>query len=317
MRAAQKGDLKISDGPNYIKETTKFIETFDQWIKCGQKLYEFGYELTYELVRTEIQQVAGIDLNTPMPSFYLTFDMDPPYILPDGLILDGILVLISESKSASSTKKIDLIFMSRPGKYEIAKPTISVSITALNDRSNIKSIFNNTINSFDQKFDKEQNTDIQDSNLEVDEAIRDISERTQHRRTILSELYQLIVGSILFLSTYHEKGKEGWSPNTPAIFVSKLSGRKQESAKATKWLADRGWSRSTFFNISPPLAGRTEVRPGDQVATYWRSGHWRRVAVGPNRCERRLTWIRPMLINANKGPIESKTLIISVNRGLV
>lgn len=104
MRAAQKGDLKISDGPNYIKETTKFIETFDQWIKCGQKIYEFGYELTHELVRTEIQQVAGIDLNTPMPSFYLTFDMDPPYILPDGLILDGILVLISESKSASSTK---------------------------------------------------------------------------------------------------------------------------------------------------------------------------------------------------------------------
>lgn len=31
--------------------------------------------------------------------------------------------------------------------------------------------------------------------------------------------------------------------------------------------------------------------------THWRKGHWRNQAVGQGRTERKLTWIRPSLVN--------------------
>ena len=95
-QVARRGELKPSDGPRFIKETASLVEALATWSENGRKIYEFGAELTHELLKTEIQNVTTGDFKPPMSCFYLTFDMDAPYALPGGQLLDGVMVSFVE-----------------------------------------------------------------------------------------------------------------------------------------------------------------------------------------------------------------------------
>lgn len=71
------------------------------------------------------------------------------------------------------------------------------------------------------------------------------------------------------------------------------------------------------FLEAPPESDDTTGSQGTPRKPHWRRGHWRRQAVGPGRAERRLQWIRPMLIRADrfKGDLKDTSVTYRAKRG--
>jgi hypothetical protein len=54
-----------------------------------------------------------------------------------------------------------------------------------------------------------------------------------------------------------------------------------------------------LFDVEPRAADATPEGSGPPTRPHWRRGHWRRVAAGVGRAERRLAFIRPVLVNSH------------------
>ncbi len=52
----------------------------------------------------------------------------------------------------------------------------------------------------------------------------------------------------------------------------------------------------------PPSQGHSEQLGSPKKTPHWRKGHWRRVAIGSGRKDRKIVFIRPVLVNAHLLP---------------
>lgn len=51
---------------------------------------------------------------------------------------------------------------------------------------------------------------------------------------------------------------------------------------------------------------------GSELVPHWRRGHWRRQAYGAGMLERRLLWIRPVLMRLDRGDaIQGNVYVVS------
>lgn len=57
-----------------------------------------------------------------------------------------------------------------------------------------------------------------------------------------------------------------------------------------------------LFNREPPPADPNPDADGTPKTPHWRKGHWRRVAVGAGRTERKLVYIEPVVVNGHLLP---------------
>ena len=82
--------------------------------------------------------------------------------------------------------------------------------------------------------------------------------------------------------------------------VKHIKQKKKEAPKrdyATPWIIGKRYR-----------AGGRSGSTGHSVRAHWRSGHWRRQAVGQQRSLRKLIYIQPILVNAGSGPSEPVVL---------
>lgn len=313
-------EVDVTFTPVYVEEAEHLFTDILCWAHSGKKIYEFGEELSTELQHTDIHEVTADDLRLPAISFYLAFNQEQPYILPDGQELDGLLVtgllhetadLMREQHGGDQYGRLTMVLMGKARKYDPNKVSISMSCTFHTAEDTLVDAFTKTIKHYDQMYREQADVIGLTSGPAVNAALGQMHDRFRIRSKVFNDLYNLIAGALLYLTLYHDKGSEHWAPGAPEKFVRKTKGQKDEALAAYRNLAERGWSRSTYFNVSSPSISTGEG-DGSSRATHWRRGHWRRQAVGPNRAERKLTWIRPILVNAHQGTLQDKTQIVNV-----
>ena len=115
-----------------------------------------------------------------------------------------------------------------------------------------------------------------------------------------------------FLSAYPDDIKEDWG-DAPAELIKgaypeKTSRRlRAEASKALQEIEEQGYVK---INICGPTIAKAiereptvegEDQPGSTVRPHWRRGHWRRQRCGEGLIRIDLTWIKPVIVNADQG----------------
>jgi len=136
----------------------------------------------------------------------------------------------------------------------------------------------------------------------IDDREREILEGADAMREVMG----LITNCLFYLTAYPDEASNEWPQGTPAKLARQVDRTKnrQKRNKAANELAGRGFTRVHFCRLSPsddePSADSTGE--GRSRRAHWRRGHWRNQPFGKGRRQRRLQWIRPMLVNRGNEP---------------
>lgn len=83
-------------------------------------------------------------------------------------------------------------------------------------------------------------------------------------------------------------------------------------------LAERGFfsARTITLQLNAPDTAEAQadltMPSGRELLPHWRRGHWRRQAHGAGNLERRLIWIRPVLVRRDRGEdVEGHVYVVS------
>lgn len=119
----------------------------------------------------------------------------------------------------------------------------------------------------------------------------------------------LLCNALCLLSTEPALGAPEWPKQAPASLVDVVENAttlKRRRTAAGRLAEDGYFSvRRLDFRIGMSESRADEVADpnlsGREVAAHWRRGHWRRQPHGPGLTERRLIWIRPILVRQDRG----------------
>lgn len=119
----------------------------------------------------------------------------------------------------------------------------------------------------------------------------------------------LLCNALCLLSAEPVLGAPEWPEQAPASLVnavvSATTAKRRRTAAGR--LADDGYFSVSQVDFHLGAAeSRVDEAPapgldGREVTAHWRRGHWRLQAHGPGLTERRLIWIRPVLVRQDRG----------------
>lgn len=119
---------------------------------------------------------------------------------------------------------------------------------------------------------------------------------------VFRQVLALAVNALCYLNATNDEERTLTYPDdAPADLVRRLDGdRSADRQKARARLLDRGFVPIYLLRESTESASLTHGRTERELSKHWRRGHWRHQAVGVGRMLRRLTWVRPTLVRADK-----------------
>ncbi|WP_454659074.1 hypothetical protein [Bosea beijingensis] len=119
----------------------------------------------------------------------------------------------------------------------------------------------------------------------------------------------LLCNALCLLSSKPALGPPEWPKQAPSslvdAFVEATTPKRRRTAAGR--LAEEGYFSlrrvDLQFGIETSQANDAgeSALSGREVVAHWRRGHWRRQAHGPALMERRLIWIRPVLVRQDRG----------------
>ena len=129
----------------------------------------------------------------------------------------------------------------------------------------------------------------------------------------------LLCNAICLLSAEPVAAEPGWPTDAPQSLVDiALRGSTPKRRRtAMGQLAERGFFSARTITLQPNApdnAAQAELTmpSGRELLPRWRRGHWRRLAHGAGNLERRLIWIRPVLVRRDRGEeVEGHVYVVS------
>lgn len=114
----------------------------------------------------------------------------------------------------------------------------------------------------------------------------------------------IAVNALAWLTAEPDETIAVWPDEAPADEVKRaLSGKPGERKRAGQALRRSGFTSIRILGPGIPLleneAGTSGGNGSEIRRSHWRIGHYRRQAYGPGKSERKLIWIRPVLVRAD------------------
>lgn len=293
------------------------------FVVFAENIFHFTSDLCEEFKLTDVENIPMSLINLPYDSFYMSFGKQKEFNLwSKGYFIDGVYVSkLSRGESVQlliSTVREDVKYdfdynwVAIPDKYYYLKlmpdDPDQMVIDAV-DKAFKKDIESRSIENIpdlsgmylvDGRYFLAKDTRSQTTKEVIDDL--------QEGYIVMQSALKLIINGLYFLSAFRNEIAIGWPPNTPAEMLNQyLSQSKRESQKAKARLKEMGYSIIHLCSIPKevPLKADTDglVSKGKGKISHWRRGHWRNQAYGPGRNERKLIWIRPVLINADSNTL--------------
>jgi hypothetical protein len=130
----------------------------------------------------------------------------------------------------------------------------------------------------------------------------------------------LLCNAICLLSAEPVTSQPGWPMDAPQslIDIALRGSTPKRRRTAMGQLAERGFfsARTITLQFNAPDTADAQADlttpSGREVVPHWRRGHWRRQAHGAGNLERRLIWIRPVLVRRDRGEnVEGHVYVVS------
>ena len=120
---------------------------------------------------------------------------------------------------------------------------------------------------------------------------------------LTTEALPLLFNCIFYLTSVAGEVEPVFPPDSPKGLVEKLA--KANTPNRRSILSDdllrRGYTKIRFISDPVPRTEPVGASAGRSVRTHWRRGHWRRQPIGAGLARVALKWIRPCVVNADKG----------------
>lgn len=313
VRRVGRDFIQHVDLLNRMNEET-LAHTFYAWVMEGRHMFVLDAALTRLLAQTSIEDVPLSSIHTPYAEFYLSLDGADVSILGSKLIgafidrrqrfLD-VMLIVERSAQGMSTDLDEAL-------YRIERHLgVDVVMRVPDGEPDVVSIEHLAGEWIDCRIPGlviEQALFIQEQRstlglpLDSESAVNQPRFKALlHDRSACMAALRLVVNALFYITAYREKCKPTW-PDAPPAWVTPLSNPKlseKSRYRARAKLLQEGYSEVWICGADE--IAHSEVDPaapgGATVASHWRRGHWRQQAIGVGRADRRLTWIRPVLVN--------------------
>lgn len=127
----------------------------------------------------------------------------------------------------------------------------------------------------------------------------------------VQRVLKVMANALCYLSSEEVGAGSTWPDDAPEGLVREASMGKTPKRRqaARNKLVQEGFAAVRILDFHRAVGG-DDAASGEtvdraEVAPHWRRGHWRRQAHGPGLTERRLRWIRPVLVRGDRGEAAS------------
>jgi len=243
------------------------------------------------LLQTDVDGIRGDDLQLPFERFYLHLGRHASLADASGRSVEGVYVA---SRRSEGNPFIDLV-----AHFEDRRPNARLDAPVL-----IRS----------EKDIVAAGADALAMRIEDDRAIQDGANDTERndapKSELCSRLVRIVANVLVFMAVKSEDKEPGYHASAPrALLAARAAGK----SKAQRQLVAQGIHEVRF--VGRRFAAEMErvaalVPTGQSTSPHHRRAHWKRVAHGPQRSQRRWTWIAATLVNARLGQAPSKVFAL-------
>lgn len=269
------------------------IYSYAKFVRSGSNIFSFSRELLSMLDKTDVEEIQYDNIKQPFKDYYISFRE-----------LEKNLT----GEYMNYEHKLDGAYIS----HEIDNVLI-IHLTGYNDNKTSKNWYYHpdmsNINSLN--FKTAQGTVKEGLDYLHLELIK-IAERSPKElapnvdRTFkeYSDNIKLVINCILFISSQYNDSKREFPSDTPGNLKAKLSKVNSKTQKETieTELRNNGFTKINFLGTS--YNNKVNAHGHGDIATHWRRGHWRNQPWGQEMKERKLIWIQPTIVRADKGEPE-------------
>ena len=285
----------------------------------GRNIFDLDPGLIEMFLNTDVGDVPASSIRLPYETLYLYFGTQTQLELTEGRLVDGAYVFvqsvdgrtylhidISTTPKNESTITAPINYITNPDTgfhlaFDISQDNAIDTVLSSALENEIETI--RPPKSFREDFTRIANearkTGIElQSNREEGAARR--TNELQERFPVFREAINLAVNALLFLSAYPDENTLEWPQDAPESLTKKADdGRThKEKRRAESKLLSIGFTRIRFCRLPNRNNGdHPRITPGT-VKQHWRRGHWRNQPCGEGRKQRKLIWIRPVIVNS-------------------
>ena len=292
---------------NQIKNSKLFsVLEYRRFEKAGSNIFHFKRELLELLEKTDVSEIQIGQIKFPYPNFYISLrelSKSLPSDSSKDAIIDGIYVSFTDDSEE------DLIY-----KYHISFHICGFSESRKEDefKRNVQDIMelpagltfvneNSTITDAIAEVHKIM-TDTLESKTRSTEAIEREIDYQLEEYNLLKDNLNLMVNCLLYLSSVKPDIEAKFVDGLPIHIKNKI---EKANTKHRKEIAEKEALLSGYSKIN--LVGnsfikeKTSHHTTGEIAPHWRRGHWRNQPFGQKLSETKIIWIKPTIVNKEKG----------------
>jgi hypothetical protein len=275
---------------------------------AGCNIFHFKKELLELLDRTDVYDVRIENIKFPYSNFYISIRELAKKINSnenDDTIIDGFFVEFHDDS----------------GEGLIYDYWISISVCGYSKNNEDKEFKWNVVDKIELSSGltfENLNSTINDAldiehellkshadNKDKDDGERQLNFALEEYKLLRDNL-NLFVNCILYLTVENEDIENKFLDTLPSNLQTKLESAKTKHKKelVEKEFLQQGYSKIKIVGkkiITSISKGTSEK----EVSTHWRRGHWRNQPVGQELKSYKLIWIKPTIVNKDKGEVKT------------
>jgi hypothetical protein len=301
------------------------LEFFDweKWFKNGRNIFSFSKELLEMLNHTDVNEITFESFHLPYDNFYISLKQLQIKVSTDSdKIIEG--VYISIDRLAMQRSPTDTI-----NDYE----DFAISFDFVGDFEEFIHKYHDKVwNGFGSGgqsfwsyaffFNKERNI------VKIIDAINDWKEVYSHTLfpedteetndghldlfnhylKFVDSTCTILVNCLLYLSMPQEDKdiESDYTEDLPFNYNRKLRQvkSKNEKTKIESKISASGYSKIQFVGKSYARQLINQSGTTETVAPHWRRGHWRNQRFGEKLTNKKIVWIKPVIVNNEQGKPE-------------
>lgn len=294
---------------------------FAMFSEAGRNIFALGPNLTEMLGHTDLGGVRAGDVRFPYPVFHVAFDRSFDACLPgpenriDGVYVRGLPG--GKTEFVVTSRRLDST-ATRSSGWPFTRDVFFYASLDFSDRSkDLGALVEEAVATGEIKVVADllaPSSAVEEAGEELGVVVRDVSQRTRDEVAAFNReglpsfrrALGLAVGALCYLNSRDpdEPLPSRFPDDAPsdAVTTSLDEGRSKNARRqAYGSLLEGGYMVTRLLEVRSPrsdLAASGES--GREMPVHWRRGHFRRQAHGPREApQHRLTWIYPVLVNAN------------------
>lgn len=345
---AELGRIPLDKRPSTMDVMTRTVSTLAHianFASAGRNSFLLPAEVTALLGRTDLGDIRLSDIRLPFRAFYLGFAGGLSVGLPgspnlvDGAYVETFTIDDDAGPQSYLTFYVTARCTDKPARAKSAwiagpEPHFYAPLKILSDvQDTLEGAIERATTSNDIALEAEPEAQaalldgIQqaaEDGYPVSKPVTTGFERAADFNVValptMRSVLALLCNAICLLSAEPVASEPVWPMDAPQSLVDiALRGSTPKRRRtAMGKLAERGFfsARTISLQLNAPdtaeVQANVRIPSGRELLPHWRRGHWRRQAHSAGSRERRLIWIRPVLVRRDRGEeVESHVYVVS------